>query len=92
MTEATRIEGMTETMSEPERNNAAAERAYNVRLYLVLDDGSGEASFFALARDEEHAKQLARPVLVGDSEEEDLRVVTAEMVKMINAVNEEEQG
>lgn len=68
--------------TETERNTSALEREqYNVRLFLVIDDGSGEASFFALARDEEHAKELARPVLVGDAESEDLRVVTAETTK-----------
>lgn len=65
-------------MTIDDRNTSNAERAYDVQLFLVLDDGSGEASFFALARDEEHAKELARPALVGDGEEEDLRVVSAE--------------
>lgn len=49
-----------------------------LQLYLVIDDGSGEASFFALARDEEQAKGFARPSLVGDSDEENLSVVTAQ--------------
>ena len=55
-----------------------AKRTTDLRLFFVLDEGSGEGSFLALARDEEHAKELARPVLVGDAEEECLRVVTEE--------------
>jgi hypothetical protein len=69
---------------------AAIKHEYDVRLYLVVDDGSGEGSYFAIARDEEHAKELARPTLVGNAsmggewkDEECLRVVTAETARGI---------
>ena len=53
-----------------------------MRLFLVIDDSSGEASMLVLARDEAQAIDLARPTLDGDAEEpSDLRAVCANTTK-----------
>lgn len=49
------------------------------RLYLVIDDGSGEASMFALARDEAHAIEQTKHILAcEDGDTSFLRAVTAD--------------
>ncbi len=53
--------------------------AKTTRLYLVIDDGSGEASMFALARDEAHAIEQTKHILAcEDGDTSFLRVVTAD--------------
>lgn len=51
----------------------------SMRLFLVLDDGSGEASAFALAKDGKEAIEHTRYLLAGDEgDTSELRPVTAD--------------
>lgn len=53
-----------------------------MRLFLVLDDGSGEASAFALAKDGAEAIEHTKYLLAGDEDDtSELRPVTADTTR-----------